>query len=71
MSQKLNDSHRAMVRGIKNCGAHHEENKIAPAVQFAMECDRCAGLIFMIIYNAGVEAEVQAAVQVVQNRGGK
>lgn len=45
----------AMVRGIRNCGQHHEENDTAPAIQFAQGCDRCAGLIYIDIFNLGVQ----------------
>lgn len=66
MSQDINESHFAMLRGVKNCGGHHEENRVAPAIQFAQECDCCAGLIFMTIWNAGVDVEAKNAVMIVR-----
>jgi hypothetical protein len=56
----------AMLRGVKNCGKHHEENKLSPAVQFAQECDRCAAEIFAVIWNAGVEAEMKECIRIVR-----
>jgi hypothetical protein len=52
----LNESHVAVVRGIRNCGQHHEENSLSPAVQFSLECAKCAGLIFLTIWNASQDA---------------
>lgn len=63
MSQDINESHIAMLRGVKNCGQHHEENKFAPAVQFAQECDGCAGRIVGTLWNAGVAAATQMAIE--------
>lgn len=66
MSQDVGPDQIAMLRGVKNCGNHHEENKLAPAVQFAQECDRCAGQIFAVIWNAGVKAEMEEAIRIVR-----
>lgn len=66
MSQDVNASQIAMLRGVKNCGKHHEENKRSPAVQFAQECDGCAAHIFAVIWNAGVEAETRNAIETVR-----
>lgn len=56
----------AMVRGILNCGNHHEENATRPAVEFALGCDRCAAQVFEVIYNIGVNTMAKEAVRVVQ-----
>lgn len=69
MSQDVTDAQVAMLRGVKNCGQHHEENARARAVQFAHECDLCAGHIFAVIWNAGVAAEMQEAVRIVRRYG--
>jgi hypothetical protein len=58
----------AIVRGVKNCGQHHEENKLSPAVQFAQECDRCAAKVFAVIWNAGVQAEMENAIRTVREK---
>jgi hypothetical protein len=68
MSQDITPDQIAMLRGVKNCGRHHEENKLSPAVQFAQECDRCTAEIFAVIWNAGVKAELANAIQVVRER---
>lgn len=54
----INDSNIATVRGIKNCGQHNEENVTTPALQFAMTCDRCAGTIFITIWNESMQAQI-------------
>lgn len=59
MSQDVTQAHVAMVRGVKNCGQHHEENALAPAIQFAQSCDGCTAHIFATIYNAGIQAELE------------
>jgi hypothetical protein len=56
----------AMLRGVKNCGKHHEENKLSPAVQFAQECDLCAGKIFAVIWNTAFEGVLQEAIRVIR-----
>lgn len=66
MSQDVTAAHIAMVRGVKNCGQHHEENATSPAVQFAQSCDLCAGYIFAVIWNAGVAAEMEECVRIVR-----
>jgi hypothetical protein len=66
VSQDVNASQIAMLRGVKSCGQHHEENELAPAVQFAHGCGRCAALIFATIWNAGVEAEARNAAMTVR-----
>jgi hypothetical protein len=71
MSQDVSPAQVSMVRGVKNCGKHHEENKISPAVGFVQECDGCAAHIFAVIYNAGVEAEAQDAARVVRAMMGR
>lgn len=50
----LNDGHIAMIRGVRNCGKHHEENATAAALQFANECEKCAGALFMVAWNAAM-----------------
>jgi len=69
MSQDVTAAHIAMVRGVKNCGHHHEENALAPAIQFVQNCDKCAGNIFATIYNAGIQVEMQECVRIIR-RGG-
>jgi hypothetical protein len=66
MSQDVDESHIAMVRGVKNCGKHHEENEASPAILFADKCDGCAGRVFAVIYNAGVQAMMKEAVHQVR-----
>lgn len=56
----------AMVRGILNCGNHHEENATRPAVEFALGCDLCAGKVFVVIYNTGVNTMAKEAVRTVR-----
>lgn len=68
MSQNVTEAQVAMLRGVKNCGQHHEENATAPAVWFAKTCDFCAGHIFAVIWNAGVAAELQDALRHVRGR---
>jgi hypothetical protein len=67
MSQNVNEAQVAMLRGVKNCGYHHDENATSPAVWFAQRCDLCAGHIFAVIWNAGVAAELQNAISVVRS----
>jgi hypothetical protein len=69
MSQDVTDAQVAMLRGVKNCGQHHEENATMPAVWFVQSCDLCAGHIFAVIWNAGVKAEMEEAIRIVR-RGG-
>lgn len=45
----------ALLRGIGNCGRHHEEEVKVPAVVFAQNCSACAELIVITIWNAGVD----------------
>lgn len=71
MSQTIDQSHIAMLRGVGNCGNHHEEDKLSPAVQFAQECNYCAGLIFVMIYNAGIQVQLRETLSIVKARGGR
>lgn len=58
----------AMLRGVMNCGEHHEENKLAPALEFARECSVCAGSIFVVIWNAAVAAAYKEANEQLRSR---
>lgn len=46
------DADLALVRGVRNCGRHHEENETAPAIRFAESCRFCAGEVFRVVWNA-------------------
>ncbi len=50
--RKVNEADVALTRGVKNCGNHHPEDEVSPAIQFARECDVCAGDIFIAVWNA-------------------
>lgn len=56
MTRPIDPSDIAMLRGVRNCGGHHEENATAPAIQFAQACEGCSKQIFGVIFNAGIEA---------------
>lgn len=58
-SNVVSEAQIAVVRGVINCGSHHEENKLAPAIEFVRVCDICAGRIFAIIWNEGLEAQAR------------
>lgn len=47
----VTDAEIAMVRGVRSCGKHHEENETAPAVEFSKECRKCASKIFAVVWN--------------------
>ena len=68
MSERtVNDADIATVRGVRNCGKHHEENATAPAVLFAQKCDTCAGQIFVVIWNQCRESQ-RAIMRQLENR---
>lgn len=56
----VNEVEVAILRGVKSCGNHHEENALAPAVQFAQQCDACARRLFAIIWNAATDQHVRS-----------
>lgn len=63
MDAWVTESHVAMVRGVRNCSRHGEENLTSPAILFAQTCSFCAGEIFRVIWSIAFHSGAACAAQ--------
>lgn len=63
MDAWVTESHVAMVRGVRSCSRHGDENLTSPAILFAQTCSFCAGEIFRVIWNIAYQSGMAVGAQ--------